>query len=39
MKSGQRIEGSAALKIFSVPTQKHHFKPHHHHNDAKRGSS
>jgi hypothetical protein len=25
-KSGQQIEGSAALKIFSVPTEKRRFK-------------
>ena len=32
-KSGQQIEGSAALKIFSVPTEKHGFKRHNHHDN------
>ena len=32
-KSGRQIEGSAALKIFSVPTQKPRFK-HRDHNDG-----
>ena len=28
-KSGQQIEGSAALKIYSMRTHKHRFKHHH----------
>ena len=32
-KSGQQIEGSAALKIFSVPKEKHRFKHHDSHDD------
>ena len=32
-KSGEQIEGSAALKIFSMPSQKRGFKRHDHDND------
>jgi hypothetical protein len=32
-KSGQQIEGSAALKIFSVPTEKRRFKHHDQHDN------
>lgn len=39
MKSGKQIEGSAALKIFTMPTEKRGFKRHHrHHGGDKRAS-
>ena len=34
-KSGQQIEGSAALKIFSVPTEKSRFKHHDKHGNGR----
>ena len=33
--SGQRIKGAAALRIFSVPKQRHGFKRHGHHRNGK----
>ena len=37
--SGQQIEGSGALKIFSVPVRQYDPKHHHRHGGDKRGSS
>ena len=37
-KSGQQIEGSAALKIFSVPTEKRGFEHHDKHSDDDDGN-
>ena len=37
--SGQQIEGSGALKIFSVPVRKYDPKHHHRHGGKKKGSS
>jgi len=34
-KSGQQIEGSAALKIFSVPTEKSRYKHHDKHGNGR----
>jgi hypothetical protein len=34
-KSGEQIEGSAALKIFTMPPQKRGFKRHHHGNSKR----